>query len=98
MITLILLLTFFFTSRRRHTRCAVVTGVQTCALPISHPRHHHSRHCLNARTGFDWVWDKTAIRCRSVVRQLPAPYLPVGQRRRSCPFYARRRQKRLCCL
>src|SRR3546814_18532425 len=33
---MILLLTmrFFFSSRRRHTRCALVTGVQTCALPI----------------------------------------------------------------
>src|SRR3546814_19579152 len=38
---------FFFSSRRRHTRCALVTGVQTCALPISiidpfkrdHPRY-----------------------------------------------------------
>src|SRR3546814_1723197 len=29
-----LLLVFFFSSRRRHTRCALVTGVQTCALPI----------------------------------------------------------------
>src|SRR3546814_8081439 len=28
------LLVFFFSSRRRHTRCALVTGVQTCALPI----------------------------------------------------------------
>src|SRR3546814_1554305 len=28
---------FFFSSRRRHTRCALVTGVQTCALPI-YPR------------------------------------------------------------
>src|SRR3546814_20203179 len=27
---------FFFSSRRRHTRCALVTGVQTCALPICH--------------------------------------------------------------
>src|SRR3546814_4935189 len=27
--------TFFLSSRRRHTRCALVTGVQTCALPIS---------------------------------------------------------------
>src|SRR3546814_6205160 len=27
---------FFFSSRRRHTRCALVTGVQTCALPISY--------------------------------------------------------------
>src|SRR3546814_6785427 len=26
---------FFCSSRRRHTRCALVTGVQTCALPIS---------------------------------------------------------------
>src|SRR3546814_9034132 len=26
---------FFYSSRRRHTRCALVTGVQTCALPIS---------------------------------------------------------------
>src|SRR3546814_20422740 len=25
---------FFFSSRRRHTRCALVTGVQTCTLPI----------------------------------------------------------------
>src|SRR3546814_2071552 len=28
---------FFFSSRRRHTRCALVTGVQTCALPIFRP-------------------------------------------------------------
>src|SRR3546814_3088378 len=47
------LFSFLFSSRRRHTRCALVTGVQTCALPISdqtalilidlealvHPRH-----------------------------------------------------------
>src|SRR3546814_3269053 len=30
-----LLLYFFFANRRRHTICALVTGVQTCALPIS---------------------------------------------------------------
>src|SRR3546814_1104992 len=30
---------FFFSSRRRHTRCALVTGVQTCALPISTSYH-----------------------------------------------------------
>src|SRR3546814_11191169 len=29
---------FFFSSRRRHTRCALVTGVQTCALPIHRAR------------------------------------------------------------
>src|SRR3546814_19780454 len=30
---------FFFSSRRRHTRCALVTGVQTCALPISNLKY-----------------------------------------------------------
>src|SRR3546814_10596560 len=30
-----MLLLCFFSSRRRHTSCALVTGVQTCALPIS---------------------------------------------------------------
>src|SRR3546814_6632005 len=30
---------FIFSSRRRHTRCALVTGVQTCALPISSQEH-----------------------------------------------------------
>src|SRR3546814_11187504 len=41
-----LVFSFFFSSRRRHTSCALVTGVQTCALPISaieiavlHPRN-----------------------------------------------------------
>src|SRR3546814_10920208 len=28
---------FVFSSRRRHTRCALVTGVQTCSLPICGP-------------------------------------------------------------
>src|SRR3546814_18169142 len=31
----VILSVFFLSSRRRHTRCALVTGVQTCALPIS---------------------------------------------------------------
>src|SRR3546814_9251916 len=33
----VFLCSFFFSSRRRHTRCALVTGVQTCALPIYLP-------------------------------------------------------------
>src|SRR3546814_4010553 len=49
---------FFFSSRRRHTRCALVTGVQTCALPISwfprikaasqHERQGSERAAINA--------------------------------------------------
>src|SRR3546814_7138850 len=37
----------FFSSRRLHTRCALVTGVQTCALPICSPAlcdPHRTRH------------------------------------------------------
>src|SRR3546814_6608620 len=35
---------FFFSSRRRHTRCALVTGVQTCALPIYLKRYLAAEH------------------------------------------------------
>src|SRR3546814_1101980 len=39
----------FFSSRRRHTRCALVTGVQTCALPICRrPDAGGLWHCLPA--------------------------------------------------
>src|SRR3546814_2205886 len=37
LILIFLVVFFFFSSRRRHTICALVTGVQTCALPISRP-------------------------------------------------------------
>src|SRR3546814_8881860 len=48
------LLVFFCASRRRHTRCALVTGVQTCALPIfqrnwvAYAPLHHRRASLIA--------------------------------------------------
>src|SRR3546814_6626729 len=46
------LLSFFFSSRRRHTRCALVTGVQTCALPISpFDRSHPARHTAMQEAG-----------------------------------------------
>src|SRR3546814_6126268 len=35
---------FFFSSRRRHTICALVTGVQTCALPIGRMGARLQRH------------------------------------------------------
>src|SRR3546814_5654155 len=64
---------FFFSSRRRHTRCALVTGVQTCALPISEGlllRHspRRNRHIL-AVTVNEMGWlppSLTASRCASV--------------------------------
>src|SRR3546814_8442692 len=41
----------FFSSRRRHTRCALVTGVQTCALPIFRPLLGPPRRAVGARAG-----------------------------------------------
>src|SRR3546814_6308660 len=47
---------FFFSSRRRHTSCALVTGVQTCALPIFlHPLRRGSRSGCRSRSG-RWCW------------------------------------------
>src|SRR3546814_8955186 len=47
---------FFVSSRRRHTRCALVTGVQTCALPIylepSNARLKSARPHENIRKGW----------------------------------------------
>src|SRR3546814_656967 len=42
----------FFSSRRRHTRCAIVTGVQTCALPIS-PRCARRSAAISRPTSHD---------------------------------------------
>src|SRR3546814_6294801 len=39
---------FFFASRRRHTRCALVTGVQTCALPIFRSGEYCGRKSIHA--------------------------------------------------
>src|SRR3546814_1911308 len=38
---------FFFSIRRRHTSCALVTGVQTCALPISPFRDGQDPHSMS---------------------------------------------------
>src|SRR3546814_4163857 len=48
MMLLCLLFVFVFSSRRRHTRCALVTGVQTCALPILRVLCHSNLHCVCA--------------------------------------------------
>src|SRR3546814_5135347 len=47
-------LLFFFSSRRRHTRCALVTGVQTCALPIYQKMSLEDCRAIHERTA-DWL-------------------------------------------
>src|SRR3546814_4446152 len=56
---------FFFSSRRRHTRCALVTGVQTCALPI---------YIGDLRTICNAWWDRSRTgRSATFQRCLPVP-------------------------
>src|SRR3546814_5547414 len=54
-------LVFFFSSRRRHTRCALVTGVQTCALPICRSRRQAGQPVDLARIGWDEVTDTMQV-------------------------------------
>src|SRR3546814_3689087 len=53
---------FFFSSRRRHTRCALVTGVQTCALPISCARAPDGRALWFSKTIIPAIRDEDALR------------------------------------
>src|SRR3546814_3115717 len=68
---------FFFSSRRRHTRCALVTGVQTCALPIlramSGRRHDLVSAAVIAENGRP-VW-RVVDRAKMFVRPLSEAFI-----------------------
>src|SRR3546814_9008868 len=77
---------FFFSSRRRQTRCALVTGVQTCALPISltpvlateTPRIGHLDPTLDYETIIDRLQDWVAFTPWQNVTGAPAVSLPLA--------------------
>src|SRR3546814_16200975 len=50
---------FFLSSRRRHTRGALVTGVQTCALPIL-TAHDQVKFVLCGRDDYEWAREVVA--------------------------------------
>src|SRR3546814_4249001 len=70
---------FFFSSRRRHTRCALVTGVQTCALPISLADQLEQPAVDRREDGrvFDAQPDKLGDLEEAAVRQRLARQVPV---------------------
>src|SRR3546814_7336855 len=78
---------FFCSSRRRHTRCALVTGVQTCALPISaaqrvpvvilHAGRHTRAACL-VRHRLAGGADGAGIAARTCARHASPPRVPVA--------------------
>src|SRR3546814_19303497 len=66
----------FFSSRRRHTRCALVTGVHTCALPISlrgsrRPklRDHRDADSTYSPLRRPWLWPSVPLRHRHMRAQ-----------------------------
>src|SRR3546814_2714101 len=69
---------FFFSSRRRHTRCALVTGVQTCALPIWR-RSPPSWMSTSQPSRVDWSRPKSLCRHRFLLYRKP-----TSCHRRSC--------------
>src|SRR3546814_9925999 len=87
----------FFSGRRRHTMCALVTGVQTCALPISWIRPlqveaegDELRVYAPNRFVLDWVNEKYLGRVLELLDEhgngmTPALSLLIGSKRSSAP-------------
>src|SRR3546814_16259534 len=71
---------FFFSGRRRHTRFALVTGVQTCALPICRNTDAQERRRERGAAGFDGGGAAAAQRGT-------APSNPVAGERRPGPAF-----------
>src|SRR3546814_4374517 len=72
---------FFFSSRRRHTRCALVTGVQTCALPI-YPKivkvHRRPGGYNAVRAPMDASFGLALVRALGAIDGQPAIALPTS--------------------
>src|SRR3546814_15615883 len=72
---MVIFLSFCFSSRRRHTRCALVTGVQTCALPLTTEqggerttevvRVHGTLSTNDGETAVNWALDGHGILMRA---------------------------------
>src|SRR3546814_6978124 len=87
---------FFFSSRRRHTRCALVTGVQTCALPIS--RELERAHGLPSGTLSDTLY-RTATWAASSVgaeTERPGSRRPIDSSRRRREIGRASGRERVC--
>src|SRR3546814_7508775 len=71
---------FFFSSRRRHTRCALVTGVQTCALPIYlAARIQKIARCINDEEAWiSRIFMRSDGRCRIGEGPFPIPLMMVN--------------------
>src|SRR3546814_7827967 len=83
---------FFFSSRRRHTRCALVTGVQTGALPI----------CSSYGSGTGRRRLRRSLSCadrnrtrREDTGAPPEPDRPSGKEAKACGYAERSEERRV---
>src|SRR3546814_814931 len=72
-LVLLVLSLFFFSILRRHTRCALVTGVQTCALPIYSPPDSTTTHSASRRYGGIFDYDAKSERLQVINAELESP-------------------------
>src|SRR3546814_20913033 len=82
---------FFFASRRRHTRCALVTGVQTCALPIYSKNERAIRAARRLLTASTYRWFgpssvAAVMTKRRGLRRNTLPSSPFGHRTAGPPL------------
>src|SRR3546814_10550787 len=76
-VVLRVVLFFFFSSRRRHTSCALVTGVQTCALPIYSGRQRPAS--MSSMRSRKWPpAARAALRANRADQACPRCSRPVG--------------------
>src|SRR3546814_10448563 len=73
----------FFSSRRRHTRCALVTGVQTCALPISYQKLSAAASATAKDDAIDAVVDELRDRYGEPPREVEGLIAVARLRRRA---------------
>src|SRR3546814_5272830 len=66
-------MSFFFSSRRRHTSCALVTGVQTCALPIYHVTVAEGLGCKAIRVKSPNEFKEAFDRARELMAEFQVP-------------------------
>src|SRR6059058_6431937 len=87
---------FFFSSRRRHTICRYVTGVQTCALPISRSTRRRSTFgCWRGQAWCDGVCEGSEERrvgkeCVTTCRSRWSPY--KSKKKKTDPFVVEARR------
>src|SRR3546814_15107071 len=85
---------FFFSSRRRHTRCALVTGVQTCALPILLAGRSRPQRSQSGRISSMYLFPNIEIEDFKAAASRTASQI-ISTTRSTCPASSRSEERRV---